>query len=214
MPTAEETVINVNLQPLRLNIDQETLFFIIDFCSAFLPKSADSSLQFDKQDQEGHQGRSGLDKPIKYTPGMEDIQLPEVEELAIEANENVLEDDEGMQIFFNANVHGTRKEGELYIRSFTFARDVPIRIDYSAKFVDLAHGAIPGILAGLTSLNCSELTLKKVHYRNGISGVDKLVTLLVTDWLTDIRQNQIPGTCSCPMSSLPDPNHLFFNNVI
>ena len=89
---------------------------------------------------------------------------------------------------------GTRTDGELYIRSFTFARDVPIRIDYSAKFVDLAHGAIPGILAGLTSLNCSELTLKKVHYRNGISGLDKLVTLLVTDWLTDIRQNQIPGT--------------------
>ena len=80
----------------------------------------------------------------------------------------------------------------MYIRSFTFARDVPIRIDYSAKYMDLAHGAIAGILAGLTSLNCSELTLKKVHYRNGISGLDKLITLLVTEWLADIRQNQIP----------------------
>jgi autophagy-related protein 2 len=36
------------------------------------------------------------------------------------------------------------------------------------------------------------LTLKKVYYRNGIAGLDKLVTLLVTDWLADIRQNQIP----------------------
>ena len=80
----------------------------------------------------------------------------------------------------------------MYIRSFTFARDVPIRIDYSAKYMDLAHGAVAGILSGLTSLNCSELTLKKVHYRNGISGLDKLITLLVTEWLTDIRQNQIP----------------------
>ena len=71
---------------------------------------------------------------------------------------------------FFLSQYSSRKEGEVYIRSFTFARDVPIRIDYSAKFVDLAHGAIPGILAGLTSLNCSELTLKKVHYRNGISG--------------------------------------------
>ena len=34
--------------------------------------------------------------------------------------------------------------------------------------------------------------LKKVHYRNGISGLDKLITLLVTEWLADIRQNQIP----------------------
>ena len=39
MPMAEETVVNVNLQPLRVNIDQETLFFIIDFCSTFLPKT-------------------------------------------------------------------------------------------------------------------------------------------------------------------------------
>ena len=73
-------------------------------------------------------------------------------------------------LLFFLSQYSSRKEGEVYIRSFTFARDVPIRIDYSAKFVDLAHGAIPGILAGLTSLNCSELTLKKVHYRNGISG--------------------------------------------
>ena len=41
-------------------------------------------------------------------------------------------------------------------------------------------------------MNCSELTLKKVCYRNGIAGFDKLLTLLVTEWLTDIRQNQIP----------------------
>ena len=54
------------------------------------------------------------------------------------------------------------------------------------------QGALAGLLTGLTSLNCSELTLKKVCYRDGVSGIDKLVTLLVTDWLTDIRQNQIP----------------------
>ena len=42
-------------------------------------------------------------------------------------------------------------------------RDVPIRIDYSAKYVDLTQGAVAGLLAGLTSLNCSELTLKKIR---------------------------------------------------
>ena len=54
------------------------------------------------------------------------------------------------------------------------------------------QGALAGLLTGLTSLNCSELTLKKVYYRNGIAGLDKLLTLLITDWLADIRQNQIP----------------------
>ena len=38
MPQSEESVVNVSLQPLRVNIDQETLFFIIDFCTAFIPQ--------------------------------------------------------------------------------------------------------------------------------------------------------------------------------
>ena len=72
-----------------------------------------------------------------------------------------------------------------------FTRDVPIRIDYSAKYVDLTQGAVAGLLAGLTSLNCSELTLKRIRYQNGILGVDRLLSLLVTEWLADIRQNQV-----------------------
>lgn len=58
--------------------------------------------------------------------------------------------------------------------------------------MDLSQGALAGLLTGLTSLNCSELTLKQVFYENGILGFEKLLTLLVTDWLADIRQNQIP----------------------
>jgi len=52
---------------------------------------------------------------------------------------------------------------------------------------------LAGLLAGLTSLNCSELTLKRVRYQNGIVGLDRLLSLLVTDWLADIRQNQVPN---------------------
>merc|ERR1711997_407534 len=76
------------------------------------------------------------------------------------------------------------KKKELYIRSFIFARDVPIRVDYAAKYVDLnasaSLGAIAGLLAGLTSLNCSELTLKRVCYSNGIVGIERLFSLLIT----------------------------------
>ena len=115
------------------------------------------------------------EETVRYSHGVETIEI-RPEEIATE----VFEDDNAeeptgeepmldQQPLFPGQ-YSSRKDGEVYIRSFTFARDVPIRIDYSAKFVDLAHGAIPGILAGLTSLNCSELTLKKVRYRNGISG--------------------------------------------
>ena len=43
------------------------------------------------------------------------------------------------------------------------------------------------------SLNCSELTLKRVCYNNGIVGIERLLSLLITEWLADIRQNQIPN---------------------
>lgn len=159
LPKAEESVINVNLQPLRVNIDQETLFFIIDFCSDFLPNSKES-LQPSQPLQ--------TNAPIRYSHGMDTLEI-QPDEIAAEADEDrseedVMEGNEGEDAL-QPVVHGVRTEDALYIRSFTFARDVPIRIDYSAKYMDLAHGAIAGILAGLTSLNCSELTLKKVHYR-------------------------------------------------
>ena len=187
MPSAEESVVNVTLQPLRVNIDQETLFFIINFCTAFVPNAVEQSTP-------------GAEYPtapptvdtIKYDHASDSVEIQEVAQEVFEDQEVAADVDFGGEEQ-GSLVHGARREGDLYIRSFTFARDVPIRIDYSAKYMDLAHGAITGILAGLTSLNCSELTLKKVHYKNGISGLDKLVTLLVTDWLADIRQNQIPA---------------------
>ena len=175
---------------MRINIDQETLFFLIDFCTSFIP-------QKDKIIHPSHSSNSisiESNTTVRYSHGVETIEI-QPDEVAIEVTEDDQEPppaEEDLIFEEPPVIHGTRSEDAMYIRSFTFARDVPIRIDYSAKYMDLAHGAVAGILSGLTSLNCSELTLKKVHYRNGISGLDKLITLLVTEWLTDIRQNQIP----------------------
>ena len=194
MPTAEESVVNITLQPLRVNIDQETLFFIVNFCTAFVPDPEAASTIAPHQ-----QASSSHVNTIRYDHTLDSVEIQEVAQEAFEGHDNfaTTEEEASNEVHTAAAaaaaVHGARRDGDLYIRSFTFARDVPIRIDYSAKYMDLAHGAIPGILAGLTSLNCSELTLKKVHYKNGISGVDKLLTLLITDWLADIRQNQIPA---------------------
>ena len=185
-----------SLQPIRINIDQETLFFLIDFCTSFIPPQKDKI----QPNQSSNSISIESNTTVRYSHGVETIEI-QPDEVAIEvteedqeqaSNENYPPTQEDLIFEVEPVIHGTRSENAMYIRSFTFARDVPIRIDYSAKYMDLAHGAIAGILAGLTSLNCSELTLKKVHYRNGISGLDKLITLLVTEWLTDIRQNQIP----------------------
>ena len=85
MPMAEETVVNVNLQPLRVNIDQETLFFIIDFCSTFLPKNEPSipvsTTSPSKIEEE----------TVRYSQGVETIEI-RPEELAAEVFEDNAED--------------------------------------------------------------------------------------------------------------------------
>lgn len=204
-PLSEESIINVTLQPLRINIDQETLFFLIDFFSTFGPGG-----QLGLVDKEPVVRPVSTDQQqtcaIRYSHGMDVVEIqPEV---AQEAGEDLFVQEEGFKQATLVHVEDqyvpANNEESLYIRSFVFSRDVPIRIDYTAKYVDFTQGAITGLLAGLTSLNCSELTLKKVCYRNGIVGVDKLLMLLVTEWLADIRQNQIPNILGGvgPMHSL------------
>lgn len=46
-----------------------------------------------------------------------------------------------------------------------FSPEVPIRLDYQGKRVDLTHGPLAGLLMGLGQLNCSELRLKPLSYR-------------------------------------------------
>ena len=83
--------------------------------------------------------------------------------------------------------------GNLYFKSFVFSPSVPIRIDYVGKYVDLTQGALTGILAGLATLNCSELTLRQLELRQGILGLDKLLVTAATAWLADIRSGQLPA---------------------
>jgi len=81
----------------------------------------------------------------------------------------------------------------IYFKSFTFSPSVPIRIDYVGKYVDLTQGALIGIFSGLGQLNCSELTLKQLDFKQGILGLDKLLASIVTAWLADIRSYQLPA---------------------
>lgn len=46
-----------------------------------------------------------------------------------------------------------------------FSPEVPIRLDYVGKRVDLSAGPVAGLLMGLGQLNCSELTLKRLDYK-------------------------------------------------
>uniref|UniRef100_A0A8C2XSE6 Autophagy related 2A n=1 Tax=Cyclopterus lumpus TaxID=8103 RepID=A0A8C2XSE6_CYCLU len=129
-----ECCLRVSLLPLRLNIDQDALFFLKDFFSNLA---------------------SFVNPYLPVDPAT---------------------------------------EGELSQRMiFRFTSEVPIWLDYQGKHVVIEQGTFAGILIGLAQLNCSELKLKRLCCRNGLLGVDKVIQYAVTEWLTDIRKNQLPG---------------------
>ena len=197
-PDVIETSVSVSNMPLRLNIDQDTLFFIVDFISSLVSPESRGPRRSLMAPTPRAASPATSGQTVRYNQGMVAIEVQEEkeEEETMPPPKspvfNEKEDD------FNSttkpkSTRRKRKEPEVFFRSFTFSPDMPIRIDYSAKYVDLTQGALTGLLAGMASLNGSELTLKRASYRSGILGFERLMMQLVNHWLADIRQNQIPS---------------------
>uniref|UniRef100_A0A673XHZ8 Autophagy related 2B n=1 Tax=Salmo trutta TaxID=8032 RepID=A0A673XHZ8_SALTR len=143
----QECCLRVSLMPLRLNIDQDALFFLKDF---FASLAAEVEM-FSPPDQEGK---------ISLARG-------------------------NYEIFVFICL--------ISLREFRFTSEVPIRLDYHGKHVSMEQGTFAGIVIGLTQLNCSELKLRRLCYRQGLLGVDKLFSYAINEWLNDIKKNQLPG---------------------
>lgn len=191
-PTIESNI-NLFVQPIRLNIDQDTLFFLIDFFTTLAKEQKVSPVPNEST-------------VVQYNAGVEAFEVREVAQEVFEDAKSTTESTPDRQLSdcedqipaetpLEAPPRPARnriEQKDIFIRSFVFAPDLPIRVDYSAKYLDLTQGALTGLLSGLASLNNSELNLKGVSYQSGISGFEKLLTLLISDWLADIKQNQIP----------------------
>ncbi|XP_018619726.1 autophagy-related protein 2 homolog B isoform X2 [Scleropages formosus] len=186
----QECCLRVSLMPLRLNIDQDALFFLKDFFTSLTaevelfappdqevkkPPAPDISCSFPKQG-----GGSGQDPapiisvPSQSRPSQNGAPQPSSAEY----------DGAGTASF---------ADQPIFFREFRFTSEVPIRLDYHGKHVSMEQGTFAGIIIGLTQLNCSELKLRRLCYRQGLLGVDKLFSYAINEWLNDIRKNQLPG---------------------
>uniref|UniRef100_A0A674I7J2 Autophagy related 2A n=1 Tax=Terrapene triunguis TaxID=2587831 RepID=A0A674I7J2_9SAUR len=146
-----ECCLRVSLLPLRLNIDQDALFFLKDFFTS-LAVSINPVLPMEA----GTEGSRGENSSSSNASSSTDQPI--------------------------------------YFREFRFTSEVPIWLDYHGKHMTMDQvGTFAGILIGLAQLNCSELKLKRLCCRHGLLGVDKVISYALTEWLTDIRKNQLPG---------------------
>uniref|UniRef100_A0A8C4NVP2 Autophagy related 2A n=1 Tax=Dicentrarchus labrax TaxID=13489 RepID=A0A8C4NVP2_DICLA len=172
-----ECCLRISLLPLRLNIDQDALFFLKDFFSN-LASYVNPYLPVDPATEA---------PPLPAPP-----PPPTSQSTSGNANKNTHN--------LSATIKGLKylyslSSSPAIFREFRFTSEVPIWLDYHGKHVviEQVRGTFAGILIGLAQLNCSELKLKRLCCRHGLLGVDKVIQYAVTEWLTDIRKNQLPG---------------------
>uniref|UniRef100_A0A4W3HDI8 Autophagy related 2B n=1 Tax=Callorhinchus milii TaxID=7868 RepID=A0A4W3HDI8_CALMI len=174
----------------------DALFFLKDFFTSLAaevellsaPDPAQEVRKLPRADAGGSPGRN-MACPIITLPGQCDsAPHPGTDRLTITSDSS----------------YTTFRDQPIFFREFRFTSEVPIRLDYHGKHVAMEQGTFAGILMGLAQLNCSELKLKRLCYRHGLLGVDKLLCYVLNEWLTDIRKNQLPGLLGGvgPMHSL------------
>uniref|UniRef100_A0A4W6F250 Autophagy related 2B n=1 Tax=Lates calcarifer TaxID=8187 RepID=A0A4W6F250_LATCA len=183
----QECCLRVSLMPLRLNIDQDALFFLKDFFTSlatevefFSPPAQEAapeiSCSFSK-----HAGSSQDPAPIISVPAQRRLSH---NGFSTTSREEATDSEASAPSF---------TDQPIFFRSFRFTSEVPIRLDYHGKHVSMEQGTFAGIIIGLTQLNCSELKLRRLCYRQGLLGVDKLFSYAINEWLNDIKKNQLPG---------------------
>ncbi|PNJ33843.1 ATG2B isoform 2 [Pongo abelii] len=192
--------------PRKAHSNMDALFFLKDF---FTSLSAEVELQMTP------------DPEVKKSPGADvTCSLPRHLSTSKEPNlvisfsgpkqpsqndsANSVEVVNGMEEKNFSAEEASFRDQPVFFREFRFTSEVPIRLDYHGKHVSMDQGTLAGILIGLAQLNCSELKLKRLSYRHGLLGVDKLFSYAITEWLNDIKKNQLPGILGGvgPMHSL------------
>ena len=191
---AQECCLRISLLPLRLNIDQDSLLFLVNY---FNELGGGTNLTTEKTAQPSYTGSPRSQSLQKNIAPVMVVELPDAaQELQarkmVSENLMLLMEEEEKNKESSETSSDIGDNTPIYFRNIIFSPDVPINIDYVGKRVELSHGPLAGLLMGLGQLQCSQIVLKKIQYRHGILGVDRLLNFLLQEWLQDIKKKQLP----------------------
>lgn len=82
----------------------------------------------------------------------------------------------------------------VFIKHFVFSPPCHIRIDYHGKLRNeqlFESGPFLNLLIGLAQLAKVDIYLKRISYKRGIAGYEKLLKFLLDEWLNDIRPTDV-----------------------
>ena len=82
----------------------------------------------------------------------------------------------------------------VFIKHFVFSPPCHIRIDYHGKLRNeqlFDSGPLLSLLIGLAQLSKVDIYLKRISYKRGLLGYEKLLTFLLNEWLNDIRPTDV-----------------------
>lgn len=83
---------------------------------------------------------------------------------------------------------------QVFIRNFIFSPDLLIKFDFSGKYdtrPDTKMDTFTRLLMMVVQLSNTEIKLKKLCYRRGFLGVEKLMEAIRKEWQADIQRNQM-----------------------
>uniref|UniRef100_A0A8C5WLY3 Autophagy related 2A n=1 Tax=Leptobrachium leishanense TaxID=445787 RepID=A0A8C5WLY3_9ANUR len=165
-----ECCLRMSLMPLRLNIDQDALFFLKDFFTSLA---------------------SGIHSVVPLDMGSDAACLDGT------LRQSSYEDEPGLE---TSNTHPFSPPSFLsFCREFRFTSEVPIWLDYQGKHVtteQVVRSMMRCFILVLFVLDCSSLIcvfLFLFHVFHRLLGADKVFAYALNEWLTDIRKNQLPG---------------------